>query len=108
VKIAAAVETASALYAVEAGVYMAVVFAGAAAGFEFPAANAFFLASGGRVRTSAAITDAFDHLGSAAGCIAVGVVLLPALGIGASCIALAALKGAGLMFVVSAGIARLR
>ncbi len=108
VQVATRVEAATALYMVEAGVYMAVVVAGALVGFEFPAANAFFLASGGRVRTSAAITDAFDHIGSAVGCIAVGVVLLPVLGIGSSCMALAALKGAGLMLVISAGFARQR
>ncbi len=105
VRIATAIDTVEILYVVEVAVYMAVALIGALVGFEFPSANAFFLSSGGRIRTSAAITDAFDHIGSAVGCIAVGVILLPVLGIGASCMVLAALKAAGLMFVVSAGIA---
>jgi predicted membrane-bound spermidine synthase len=49
------------------------------------------------------VTDAADHLGAAAGALAIGVVLLPVLGITASCVLLAALKAFGLLLLAGAG-----
>ena len=86
----------------EVGIYLAVVFIGWAVGAEFPIANRLFCDAGGTVGTAAAITDASDHIGAAIGCLVMGVILIPILGIEASCVVLAALKCAGLLLLASA------
>lgn len=85
-------------------IYLAVAVVGWAVGAEFPLGNRLFCDAGGTVGTAAAITDASDHMGAAAGCLVVGVILVPVFGIGASCVVLAALKCAGLLCLASAVI----
>ncbi|MFC1498512.1 hypothetical protein ACFLS1_08605 [Verrucomicrobiota bacterium] len=90
----------------EAIIFLAVGFVGWAVGAEFPLCNRLFCDAGGSIDAAAAITDSSDHFGAAIGALAVGVVLVPVLGIGASCMVLAALKVAGLFMLVSGFIAR--
>jgi len=89
----------------EAQIYAAVAGVGWAVGAEFPLGNRLFCDAGGTIGAAAAITDASDHMGAAVGCFTVGVVLVPVLGIAESCVALASLKFAGLLCLVSAVIA---
>jgi spermidine synthase len=89
----------------ESAVYLAVALAGWIVGAEFPLANRLFCLCGGTVREAAALTAASDQAGAAAGALAVGVFLAPVLGVGGSCIVLAAVKGAGLLCVYSARLA---
>lgn len=96
------VDTAQLLLWYEVVIYLAVVFVGWAVGAEFPLANRLFCDAGGTVGTAAAITDASDHMGAAAGCIVIGVILIPILGIEASCAVLSALKCASLLLLASA------
>jgi spermidine synthase len=103
---AARIESPGALHLLEGCVYAAVAAVGTGVGMEFPLANSFLLSAGGRVRSSAAITDASDHIGAALGSVAVGVLLLPVLGIGSVCVLLATLKASGLLLVVSAWFSR--
>ena len=79
-----------------------VILAGWIVGAEFPVVNRLFQEAGAAVGTSAAATDAWDHLGAALGCLLIGVVLVPVLGIAVSCHWLAALKAAGLCLLLSA------
>lgn len=89
----------------EVAIYLAVVLIGWAVGAEFPLGNRLFCDAGGTVGAAAAITDASDHIGAAMGCLVMGVILIPILGIEASCVVLAALKCAGLLLLASAFIA---
>jgi spermidine synthase len=67
-------------------------------GLEFPAAVAYRMAGGGTtVERAAGGLDAADHAGAAVGALAIGVILLPALGLGAACALAAALNGASLL-----------
>ena len=86
----------------EAAIHVCVVVVGWAVGVEFPLANRVFRHAGGNLGSAAAITDASDHLGAAFGALIVGVVLVPVLGIAASCSVLAAFKGAGLLCLAAA------
>jgi len=83
-------------------IYVAVIVVGWGVGAEFPLVNRLYCDAGGTLGTATAITDATDHLGAAAGALLVGVVLVPVLGMAASCAALAALKLAGLLLIASA------
>jgi predicted membrane-bound spermidine synthase len=65
-----------------------VVIAGAITGAEFPIANAVFMRAGGRIGTSAALTECTDHLGAALGAFLTGVLLLPILGTMRTCVLL--------------------
>lgn len=78
---------------------------GGVVGAEFPLANRLYGEAGGGVGVSAAITDATDHAGAAAGALVIGVLLVPLVGIGASCKVLAAMACAGLLCLVSALVA---
>jgi spermidine synthase len=86
----------------EAVIYVGVGLVGWAVGAEFVLANRLFCDAGGAVGVAAAMTDASDHLGAAAGSFIVGVLLVPVLGIQASCGVLAALKGMSLLCLLSA------
>lgn len=86
-------------------VYMAVAVTGFAVGAEFPLANRAFLETGSKGSFGAAVTDASDHLGAASGCILMGVVLVPVVGIPGACLILAAIKGVSLVCLGSAAIA---
>ena len=83
-------------------IYAAVGIVGWTVGAEFTVANKLFNDAGGSTGASAATTDAFDHLGAALGALLVGVLMVPIMGIGASCMVLAALKIAGLLVLASA------
>jgi spermidine synthase len=87
---------------VEILIYVAVVVVGWGVGAEFPVVNRLYIDAGGTLGTAAAITDATDHFGAAAGALVMGVILVPVLGMAASCVVLAALKLAGLLFLSSA------
>jgi len=94
--------TGRALAGFEILIYVAVIVVGWGVGAEFPLANRLYCDAGGALGAAAAITDAADHLGAAAGALLVGVVLVPVLGMAAACAVLAALKLAGLLFIASA------
>jgi spermidine synthase len=94
--------TGRALAGFEILIYVAVIVVGWGVGAEFPLVNRLYCDAGGTLGTAAAITDATDHLGAAAGALLVGVVLVPVLGMAAACAVLAALKLAGLLFIASA------
>ncbi|MFO7871584.1 MAG: hypothetical protein R6V03_09165 [Kiritimatiellia bacterium] len=85
-------------------IYGLVLVSGWAVGAEFPVANRLYFESGAEISAGAAVTDATDHTGSAVGSIAVGVVLVPVLGIAGSCATMAALKCASLL-CLSSGLA---
>jgi len=86
-------------------IYAVVVLIGWSVGAEFPLGNRVFCNAGGTAGVAAAVTDASDHLGAAAGCLLIGIVLVPVMGIGASCLVLAALKLGGLLCLGSAALA---
>jgi spermidine synthase len=67
---------------------LVVVIAGAITGAEFPIANAVFVRAGGRMGTSAALTECTDHLGAALGAFLTGVLLLPIFGTVKTCVLL--------------------
>jgi len=69
-----------------------VVAAGFVTGAEFPIANAVFLRAGGKMGTSAALTDSTDHLGAAVGAFLTGVVFIPVFGAVKTCVFLSALN----------------
>jgi len=85
--------------------YLAVCVVGWAVGAEFPLGNRLFCDAGGRAGVAAAVTDASDHVGAAIGALVVGVLLVPVFGMASSCTLLAALKGAGLLCLLSACLA---
>jgi len=66
--------------------------AGAATGFEFPVAAGVLAEAGMDARQRAGRLEAADHLGACAGAILAGVVVVPALGIFASLLLVAAVK----------------
>jgi spermidine synthase len=86
----------------EVVIYIAVGVVGWAVGAGFPLANKLYYESGCSVRTSAAITDAADNLGAAVGAVAIGVVLIPLLGIASSCMVVAAVKCLALSCLLAA------
>lgn len=90
----------------EGAIYLGVATAGWAVGAEFPLANRAYLEAGSSGAGAAAITDASDHIGAAVGCIVMGVVLIPVMGISGSCLLLAGIKGVSLACLASAGICR--
>jgi spermidine synthase len=89
--------------AVEWGIYALVWLVGWTVGAEFALGNVLYRAAGGSLAGAAAVTDAADHVGAAFGALVIGVVLIPVLGITASCVLLAALKGFGLLLLAGAG-----
>jgi len=93
------------LRGVELLFYAIVALLGWLVGAQFPLGNRLFCDAGGTVQTAAGITDAADHLGAAVGCFALGVVLVPVLGVGPACVLLAALKGASLLCLLSGRLA---
>jgi predicted membrane-bound spermidine synthase len=90
--------------AMECAIYGVVAFVGWCVGAEFPLGNRLFRDAGGSVGAAAAVTDASDHLGAALGSVAVGIVLVPVLGVGDSCLVLGALKGFGMLVLASASV----
>ena len=90
------------LRGLETAVYGCVAVAGWAVGAEFPLGNRLYMDAGGTVGAAAAITDASDHAGAALGSLAVGVVLVPIFGLRAACLALCAVKSAGLVLLLGA------
>lgn len=85
----------------EAFIYLLVGVIGCVVGAEFPLVNRLYSRTGVGVRSSAAITDALDHLGAAAGAVTVGVILVPVIGIYASCAVIAGVKFLGLVSLVT-------
>lgn len=90
---------------VEVLFYGMVSLIGWAVGAEFPLGNRIFCDAGGSTGAAAAVTDASDHFGAAAGALVMGVLLVPVLGIAASCAVLAAMKVFGLLCLGSAALA---
>jgi predicted membrane-bound spermidine synthase len=70
---------------------------------EFVAAGHLFRASVREIRKTAAWIDAADHLGAFIGALTTGILLLPALGFGATLLAFAALKGLGALVCLYPG-----
>ena len=81
---------------VEVGIHAVIVLVGWAVGAEFPLGNRVFCDAGGTVGTAAAITDASDHLGAAAGALVTGVLLVPVYGVANACLLIAVLKAVGI------------
>ena len=71
---------------------LVVLTAGLITGAEFPIANAVFLRAGGRMGTSAALTESTDHVGAALGALLTGVFLLPIFGTQKTCILLSVIN----------------
>jgi spermidine synthase len=92
--------------AAEGSIYLAVAIAGWAVGAEFPLANRAYLEARSSASAAAAITDASDHIGAAVGCMVMGVVLIPVMGISGSCLLLAGIKGVSLACLVSTTICK--
>jgi predicted membrane-bound spermidine synthase len=84
-------------------VYCAVAAVGCLGGAIFPVANRLFLDAGGTVARGAAVIDAADHIGAAVGAFATAVLLVPVMGIGASCVTVAILN-CGAMLAVASGV----
>ena len=83
-------------------IYAAVGIVGWAVGVEFTVANKLFCDAGGEMATSAAATDAWDHIGAAFGALFMGVFFIPVFGIGTSCMILVVLKAAALLLLAAA------
>lgn len=98
---ASSVQAGRTMWGVELLIYGAVMAVGWAVGAEFPLANRLFCDAGGTVGTAAAVTDAADHLGAAAGSLAVGCLLVPVTGIGGACSVLACVQAVGLLCLAS-------
>lgn len=90
---------------IEVATYLTVALTAWAVGAEFPLGNRMYCEGRGSIGAAAAMTDAADHLGAAAGALTIGVVLVPVLGITASCYVLAATKVCGLLLLASAALA---
>lgn len=86
---------------VEVVVFATVFGAAALTGGEFVAANALFVRSGGNAGAGAAWTDAADNAGAAAGAMIVTVLLVPVLGVSATCLVLAGTKVGALALLSS-------
>ena len=91
--------------AFELALYALVVLVAWAVGAQFPLGNSLFCEVGGGARAAVAVTVASDHLGAAAGCLAMGIVFVPIFGITSACIALALLKALSLACLTSAILA---
>ncbi|OGV69706.1 MAG: hypothetical protein A2283_17245 [Lentisphaerae bacterium RIFOXYA12_FULL_48_11] len=85
----------------EVFIYMLVAVIGCVVGAEFPLVNKLYSRSGVGIRSTAAITDAADHLGAAVGAISVGVILVPVLGVCSTCIVIVGVKILGLISLVT-------
>ncbi len=90
------------VFFIEASIYGLVILVGWAGGAQFPVGNYIMRDTGSATGPTAALTNAADLFGGALGGFAIGVFLLPTFGISASCILLAAVKGASLLAVLSA------
>jgi spermidine synthase len=88
--------------ATEILIYAAVGVVGWCVGVEFTVANKLFCDAGGEMGSSAAATDAWDHIGAALGALLMGVFFIPVFGIGISCMILVVLKAASLFLLASA------
>lgn len=86
----------------EIAIYVLAGIVGWTVGAEFPLVNRLYSEAGGSVRTSAAVTDAADHLGAAVGAVLAGVFLVPVLGLEDSCNFIAAVVCLGLLCIVAA------
>lgn len=81
--------------------FLMIVFAaGGITGAEFPVANAVFLEAGGRIGSSAALTESMDHIGAAAGAFLTGVLLIPLFGTLKTCVFLSLLNALSAALVV--------
>ncbi len=92
----------------EGMIFLFICALGLMVGMQFPLGNRLFCEAGGTVDGAAAVTDAADHFGAAIGCLTVGVVLVPVMGIGASCVVVAAVKGASILCLLSGAMSRPR
>jgi spermidine synthase len=84
-------------------VYCAVAAVGWLGGAIFSVANRLFLDAGGTVARGSAVIDAADHIGAAVGAFATAVLLVPVLGIGASCVAVA-IVNCGAILALASGL----
>ncbi len=87
---------------------LVVVIAGAITGAEFPVANAVFVRAGGRMGTSAALTECTDHLGAALGAFLTGVLLLPIFGTVKTCVLLSLINALSATLIAIWIVARKR
>lgn len=74
-------------------IYGGVVAFGVLGGAAFPLGARFHGALDGRAERTAGAIDAADHLGACLGALFTGVILVPGIGIQATCVGLAGLKG---------------
>jgi predicted membrane-bound spermidine synthase len=89
----------------EGVICLCVAVVGWAVGAEFPLANGLLRRAGASVGGAAAVADASDHLGAAVGALAVGVLLLPVLGIEETGLVLASVKASSLLCLAGAATA---
>jgi hypothetical protein len=89
---------------IEAGVYALVWAVGWAVGAEFPLASRFLCQTGLGPGRAAGLAAGADNLGAAASGLAVGVALIPVLGIAGVCDVLVALKGAALLVLLGGAV----
>lgn len=69
--------------------FMALVFlAGFLTGAEFPIAGKIYMNYASNLGRSAALVDGFDHFGACVGSLFTGIIAVPLLGLGASCVLL--------------------
>jgi len=92
---------------VQGAIMALIVLVGLAVGAEFPAAVRMFVGHGSSPGSATALMYTADLIGAAIGSLAMGVLLVPVLGIGAASGLLAMLKGVGLAALFSATLARL-
>lgn len=89
-------------------ILITVAITGGLVGAQFPLVSRLLYDTGGRWGGAVSLADAFDHLGAAIGAALTGVLLVPMLGIGQSCVFLsfvalggATLQGSALLVVPS-------
>ncbi|MBA4388196.1 MAG: hypothetical protein C0404_09460 [Verrucomicrobia bacterium] len=85
-------------------IYLSTMAVGWTVGAEFMLATRLFRETGVRQGSAVAVVNALDLAGAAIGAVAVGIFLVPVIGIPSTCVVLASLKAASMMFIWSASI----
>ena len=88
------------LVLVEVAFFGLLLLAGVLTGLTFPPGNHLYLAAGGELGVAAGKTVSADHLGAMGGALLTGLVLVPVLGIWASCGLVALVNLAALLLLL--------
>jgi len=89
----------------EGVIYALILCFGLAGGAMFPVAGRVYIDREGSTASAAGTLEFADHAGAAFGAVAMGVVLLPALGIAASCYAIALMKALSALLLAASIVA---